>query len=174
MLIGSNIDRTLFFKGHIGKLNITRTNYQLSQAAIDSNYYPKEIKAKDIGNLLDISSDDAVPSDLYLVAQANETSITLYWIRPNTGYNTLKEYIIMYTAGDSVPRFIFDKDIDCEECQYTLNNVDRTLEYKFVISAKNKEGISELSKEVKVVTPTILIFPQTFLTSLSAFNPEEI
>jgi len=158
MLIGSNIDRTLFFKGHIGKLNITRTNYQLSQAAIDSNYYPKEIKAKDMGNLLDISSDDAIPSALYLVAQANETSITLYWIRPNKGYNTLKEYIIMYTAGDSVPRFIFDKDIDCEECQYTLNNVDRTLEYIFVISAKNKEGISELSTKVKVAP---LVLPGT-------------
>ena len=76
MLIGSNIDRTLFFKGHIGKLNITRANHQLSQAAIDSNYYPKEIKSKDLGNVLDISSDDSEPSDLYLVAQANETSIT--------------------------------------------------------------------------------------------------
>jgi hypothetical protein len=132
IFIGSNIKKNNFFFGNLS--NIVLFNYKPESSDL--------ITLETGGKLL--------PEKVEVIARSENRSIELNWLVTNTiSRKTTDFYIIMY-ENNVGPKIIKYKNRQCENCKYTLINLNNFTIYKLGVLGVNEFGIGEVSNLVQI------------------------
>lgn len=91
------------------------------------------------------------PSAIKLSAKSGNKYIKLYWMPPNHGFETLKNYIIILKNTKTKETKMYQpEDISEEKNNYEITNLDNNTIYQIYIQSVNQYGVSPKSNIINI------------------------
>ena len=132
IFIGCNLQRTEFFKGHIGKFDVSKNQRTINDLKrLSGHFSEKSISFNELGsgtliqndNELSSDKDIRIPGDIELSIILSDNSVGLYWLPPEEGYDSIKTYVIIMLTNDTNTKYIFYDNVNCIMCN-KIGNLD--------------------------------------------------
>ena len=147
ILLGTNIKRTKYLQGRLGEIKITREISDISILKRNSFIFSEEdIMASLKGDVIKKESiiEETPPSKINFVGKKINSPFKLYWSPPEIGYKSIMYYLIIIKDTTNNKNYtLIQKNNNCLECSYKLNNLELKTNYKIGITSINNIGICE-------------------------------
>ena len=164
ILLGTNIKRTKYLQGRLGEIKITREISDISILKRNSFIFSEEdIMASLKGEVIKKESiiEETPPSKINFVGKKINSTFKLYWSPPEIGYKSIMYYLIIIKDTTNNKNYtLIQKNNNCLECSYKLNNLELKTNYKIGITSINNIGICETIDYIDVNLDSSTNVPQ--------------
>ena len=161
IFIGCNLQRNEFFKGHIGKFDVSKNQRTINDLKrLSGHFSEKSISFNELGSGTLIQNDNELsrpkdprrPGDIELSIILSDNSVGLYWLPPEEGYDSIKTYVIIMLTNDTNTKYIFYDNVNCVKCYKKIGNLDYGKTYHFLVVAVNDQGIGDTKNRDNYIT----------------------
>lgn len=91
------------------------------------------------------------PIGVKLSAKSGNKYIKLFWMPPNQGFETLKNYIVVLKNNKiNTTKLFYPDQINCQMCSYTINNLENNIEYTVYVITTNESGVGKSSNKINI------------------------
>ena len=135
----------------------------------------------DTNDKLEVIDDESSipPIGVKLSAKSGNKYIKLFWMPPNKGFETLKNYIVVLKNNkNNTTKMYYPDEINCQMCTFTINNLLNNIEYTVYVITPNEHGVGKSSNKINITPYSGKVPPKpekktTNITCLKSGNFKE-
>lgn len=106
-------------------------------------------------------NEDLSPSEIKLSGKSGNKYIQLFWLPPNKGFESIKEYVIVLkNSKTNNNKMYYHDNLSCKTCSYIINNLENNIEYHCYIISVNQFGVSPKSNILKLTPFSGKVLPK--------------